>query len=63
MTYHVHTGFRGGWVVRKSGSNRASKYFADRNAAVAWARRRCTELVTHRRDGTVLRIQPKVAAP
>jgi hypothetical protein len=46
-----------GWTVRREGAPRASKRFSTQDKAVAWARKSAkadaTELVVHRRDGTI----------
>jgi hypothetical protein len=47
----------GGWTVKREGASRASKRFATHDKAVSWARRSAktdaTDLVVHRRDGTI----------
>ncbi len=47
----------GGWTVRKYGSGRASKHFRTKEAAEVWGRTQSikegSELVIHRRDGTI----------
>lgn len=57
MTYHVHTAVRGGWVVRREGSSRAYRHFLTKDEAVdyvlLYSRLRWSELMIHRRDGTV----------
>lgn len=54
---HVIVAPRGGWSVRRSGAQRASRTFASQDAAIRYARqlaeRERTELFVHRRDGTV----------
>jgi len=54
---HVVPAMDGGWVVKKSDSNRASKHFRTKEAAESWGRllsiKERSELVIHRRDGTV----------
>lgn len=56
-TRHVMPGMDGGWVVRKHGSKRATKWFATKRGAVHWgrdvSRRHEGVLVIHRNDGTV----------
>jgi len=56
-THHVVPNPDGGWNVRKGGSERASKHFDTQNDAIDWAREvsqnQRTELVIHRRDGTI----------
>jgi len=57
-THHVVPDPDGGWNVLKGGSDRASKHFEIQQAAIEWARKvsrtQKTELVIHRRDGTIL---------
>lgn len=47
----------GGWIVFKGGSYRASKRFTTKEAAETWGRTQSSkdrsELVIHRRDGTI----------
>jgi hypothetical protein len=47
----------GGWTVRREGAPRASKRFSTQDKAVSWARKSAktdaTDLVVHRRDGTI----------
>jgi hypothetical protein len=54
---HVVPGPNGGWSVKKSGSERASKHFKTQHDAVAWGREiskeRGTELFIHRQDGSI----------
>jgi hypothetical protein len=54
---HVIPAPTGGWNVRKAGAERASKNFDQKTAAVDYGRRvskaERSELVIHRRDGTV----------
>lgn len=49
----------GGWNVRKGGSTRATKHFDTKKEAVSWGRevskKQRSELVIHKRDGTILR--------
>lgn len=58
-THHVVPAPRGGWSVKKGGATRASKLFLTKRAAESYARkvsiREKTELVIHRRDGTIQR--------
>ena len=57
-SHHVVPDPDGGWNVLKGGSDRASKHFEIQQAAIEWARKvsrtQKTELVIHRRDGTIL---------
>lgn len=54
---HVVPAPSGGWNVRKSGSDRATKHFDTKKDAIDWARQisknQKTELVIHKRDGTI----------
>jgi type IV secretory pathway TrbL component len=54
---HVVPDPKGGWVVKKGGSERASKHFERQQDAIDWARqlskKQQTELVIHGRDGTI----------
>jgi hypothetical protein len=56
-THHVVPDPDGGWNVKKGGSSRASKHFDIKERAIDWAREvsrnQGTELVIHRRDGTI----------
>ena len=58
-THHVVPAPKGGWNVRKGGSDRASKHFENKEEAVNWARQvsitQKSELVIHKRDGTIQR--------
>ena len=58
-SHHVVPDPDGGWNVRKGGSERASKHFRTQRAAIQRARHvsqnQHTELVIHRRDGTIRR--------
>ena len=55
--YQVVPALDGGWNVKKYGSLRASKHFPTKEAAEVWGRARSirqrSDLVIHRRDGTV----------
>jgi hypothetical protein len=57
--HHVVPSPTGGWNVKKAGAERASKHFETKDPAEAWGRSRSqregTELVIHRRDGTIER--------
>jgi hypothetical protein len=48
---------KGGWAVKKGGSQRASKVFDNKDAATSYAREqsrgRGSELIIHRKDGTI----------
>ena len=54
---HVVPAPDGGWNVKKAGAERASKHFSTQGKAVDWARsvsrNEKSELVIHRRDGTI----------
>ena len=56
-TRHVISNPKGGWSVRQSGAARATRTFATQADAVKFAKqvakRECTELYIHRRDGTI----------
>lgn len=56
-SYHVVPDLKGGWAVKRSGAERASKRFENKNNAVSWARAKSqneeSELVIHKRDGTI----------
>ena len=56
-SHHVVPDPEGGWNVTKGGSQRASKHFERQQDAIDWARdvsrNQRTELVIHRRDGTI----------
>ena len=54
---HVIPSPQGGWSVRKSGSQRASRTFETKEQAVDWGRAQSkqqgTEFFIHRTDGTI----------
>lgn len=54
---HVVPAPKGGWVVRKTGAERASKHFDKKAEAIDWgkgvSKSKSSELVIHRRDGTI----------
>lgn len=56
-SHHVVPAIDGGWIVKKAGSDRASKLFPTKAAAESWGRMQSikdrSELVIHRRDGTI----------
>ena len=56
-SHHVVPAPDGGWSVKKGGAERASKHFEKQTQAIDWARNASknarTELVIHRRDGTI----------
>jgi hypothetical protein len=56
-SHHVVPDPEGGWSVKRGGSTRASKRFDTQGEAVSWARavsrNQRSELVIHKRDGTV----------
>lgn len=58
-THHVVPDPNGGWNVKKGGAVRASRHFEKKSAAETWGRRlserHSSELVIHRRDGTIER--------
>jgi len=58
-THHVVPSPKGGWGVKKGGASRAAKVFDTKKAAETYARRvsrrQHSELVIHRRDGTIQR--------
>jgi hypothetical protein len=58
---HVVPAMNGGWVIRRSGSMRATKRFDTQKEAEEYARRVMVEqkgeLVIHKIDGTILRKQ------
>jgi hypothetical protein len=58
-SHHVVPAPNGGWNVRKGGSERASKHFDNKKEAEEWARdvsrNQHSELVIHKRDGTIQR--------
>ena len=58
-SHHVVPSPSGGWGVKRSGTTRATKVFVTKKEAESFARRvsenQKTELVIHRRDGTIQR--------
>ncbi len=58
-SHHVVPAPSGGWAVKKGGATRASKIFDTKKAAENYARKvsenQSSELVIHRRDGTIER--------
>jgi hypothetical protein len=58
-THHVVPAPDGGWNVKKGGAERASKHFDKKAEAEDWARHvsinQKSELVIHKRDGTIQR--------
>lgn len=58
-SHHVVPNPDGGWSVKVGGSVRASKRFDTQGEAVSWARmvsrNQHSELVIHKRDGTIYR--------
>lgn len=54
---HVVPAIDGGWTVKRTGSDRASKRFRTKEDAEVWGRTQSikghSELVIHRRDGTI----------
>ncbi len=65
--HHVVPGVSGGWNVKRPGTARASKHFDTQADAVSWARELArqagSELVIHRRDGTIATIDSYVRDP
>lgn len=59
VSHHVVPALRGGWAVKKGGATRASKIFETKQAAESYARKvsvdQRSELVIHKRDGTIQR--------
>jgi len=55
--HHVVPSVSGGWNVKRPGTSRASRHFDTQADAVSWAREVArqagSELVIHRRDGTI----------
>ena len=56
-SHHVVPAVKGGWNVRRSGAERASRHFDDKETAIKYARLVCknqkTELYIHRKDGSI----------
>lgn len=56
-SHHVVPNPEGGWNVKKGGADRASKTFEKKEKAVDFARQvsrnQRTELVIHKKDGTI----------
>ena len=56
-SHHVVPDPKGGWNVKKGGSDRASKHFHKKQDAVDWGRdvskSQGSEFVIHRKDGTI----------
>ncbi|WP_323912374.1 MULTISPECIES: DUF2188 domain-containing protein [Aeromonas] len=54
---HVVSNIKGGWDVKRSGSDKASKHFATQAEAIEWgkqvAQNQSTELYIHSKDGTI----------
>ena len=57
--FHVVLDPDGGWNVKKRGALRASRHFDTKKDAESWARaaslRQHSDLVIHKRDGTIQR--------
>lgn len=55
--HHVEPNKTGGWRVKKAGAKRATRHFATKKDAEVFGRQvsfnQKTELVIHRRDGSV----------
>jgi hypothetical protein len=66
-THHVVPDPEGGWAVRRGGASRSSGRFGTRREAETWGRRlsmrQGTELVIHKRDGTVERVDTRGLQP
>jgi len=58
-SHHIVHNPAGGWNVKRSGASRASRHFDTKAEAIAAGREisrsQRTELVIHRRDGTIQR--------
>jgi len=56
-SHHVVPNPKGGWSVKKGGASRASRTFTNKHAATNYARkisrRQGSELIIHRKDGTI----------
>jgi hypothetical protein len=59
-SYHVIPDPNGGWVVKKGGSERASKRFDTKSDAVEWGRQTSrnqgSDFVVHKQDGRIERM-------
>lgn len=57
-SYHVSAAPNGGWSVRRGGAQRANKNFEEKSAAINYGRTLSinskSELVIHRKDGTIM---------
>jgi len=66
-SYHVVSNPNGGWSVLGEGAARASKRFETQRDAIHWAsvqsRKDGTELVVHKRDGTIESKSPSQRDP
>ena len=58
-SHHVVPSPKGGWNVKKGGSEKASKHFDKKEKAVDYARnvskKHGSELYVHKKDGTIQR--------
>jgi len=58
-THHVVPNPKGGWSVKKGGAWKASKTFTSKTAATNYARKvsknQQSELIIHKKDGTIQR--------
>jgi len=58
-THHVVPSPKGGWSVKKGGASKASKTFNNKTAAINYARKvsknQKSELIIHKKDGTIQR--------
>lgn len=56
-SHHVIPDQNGGWKVKKSGTERASKRFDLKKDAIEFAKRLCknqnTELIVHKKNGSI----------
>ncbi len=56
-SHHVVPSGKGGWSIKKSGDEKASRHFDNKQDAVRYARQvsinQKTELYIHKKDGTI----------
>ena len=66
-SHHVVPDPKGGWSVKRGGAVRASRHFERKSEAESWGRKVSTEqgseLVIHKKDGTVQRKDSHGAEP
>ena len=66
-TQHVVPNVNKGWSVKKEGANKASRNFDDKASAVKFAKqfskKRSTELIIHKKDGTIQSYTSYAACP